>query len=192
MHVEEAQGEVIRVYLGGSVGQAVSGFLWLASASLATWHTPKSAILLLVLGGFAIYPATSIALRLAGRPAALGKDNPFRWLAIQAAFVLPLSMPLVAPVAAYRLEWFFPAMTVLLGAHYLPFATLYGQRSFLALAGLLAGSGIAIALWLPGHFSLAGWTTGVVLLVFALIGHLEWRHASRQSIAAGARNGRAT
>jgi hypothetical protein len=31
----------------------------------------------------------------------------------QVAFVLPLSMPLLVPVARYRLTWFFPAMMVL-------------------------------------------------------------------------------
>ena len=179
MLVKDAQNEVSRVYLGGLVGQTVSGVIWLASAGLATWGTPKSAILMLVLGGFAIYPVTSIALRLSGRPASLSRGNPFRFLAIQAAFVLPVSMPLVAPVAAYRLDWFYPAMTVLLGAHYLPFATLYGMRSFLALATILVGSGMAIALYLPGNFSLAGWVTGAVLLVFALLGYIEWRRAAR-------------
>jgi hypothetical protein len=50
---------------------------------------------------------------------------------MQAAFVLPLSMPLLLPVGLYRLHWFFPALMVLVGAHYLPFATLYGMRMFL-------------------------------------------------------------
>lgn len=186
MLVKDAQDEVSRVYLGGLVGQTVSGLLWLASAALATWHTPKSAILLLVLGGFAIYPVTSIALRISGRPASLSQGNPFRFLAIQAAFVLPLSMPLVAPVAAYRLDWFYPAMMVLLGAHYLPFATLYGLRSFLALAATLVSSGMAIALYFPGSFSLGGWVASAVLLVFAVLGYVEWHRAARQFVQADA------
>ncbi len=178
MLVKDAQDEVRRVYLGGLIGQAVSGVLWLASAALAVWQTPKAAILLLVLGGFAIYPLVSILLRILGKPASLKPENPFRYLAIQVAFVLPLSMLLVAPVVAYRIDWFFPAMMVLLGAHYLPFATLYGMRSFLALAAILIASGTAIALYVPGSFSLGGWVTGGVLLVFAVLGHIEARHAA--------------
>jgi len=52
---------------------------------------------------------------------------------MQIAFVLPLSMPLLLPVSLYRLNWFFPAMMILLGAHYLPFVFLYGMRMFAVL-----------------------------------------------------------
>ncbi len=179
MHIRDAQNEVRSVYLGDVVGNIVSGLLWLGSACLATWHTPRSAIILLVVGGFFIYPVTSAILRLFGRPAALSRGNPFRWLAIQAAFVLPVSMPLVAPVTLYRLNLFFPAMAILVGAHYLPFATLYGMRSFLVLAAALVVSGIIIALYLPGSFSLAGWVAGLILLVFAAVGYIEYLSAAQ-------------
>ncbi|HUQ99699.1 MAG TPA: hypothetical protein VM166_09615 [Gemmatimonadaceae bacterium] len=55
---------------------------------------------------------------------------------------------------AYRPAWFYPAMLVLAGAHYLPFATLYGICSFLVLAALLTTSGRVIAPYLPKAFSL--------------------------------------
>lgn len=191
MLVKDAQNEVSHVYLGGSVGCAVSGLIWLASAGLATWNTPKAAMLMLVVGGFAIYPLTSISLRISGRPASLSTTNPFRFLAIQAAFVLPSTMLLVAPITAYRLDWFYPAMAVLVGAHYLPFATLYGMRSFLGLAAVLIGSGFVIALYIPGSFSLAGWVAGVVLIAFAGLGYAEWWHARQQFVQAAAQKARA-
>lgn len=173
MLIKDAQSEVRRVYEGGVVGQSISGLLWLSSAYAAQWSTAKLAILILVLGGFAIYPATSIVLRILGKPAALSAANPFRFLAIQVAFVLPLSMPLLVPVVAHRIEWFYPAMTILLGAHYLPFATLYGMRSFLLLAGALIVSGVVIAIYWPHGFALGGWVTSVLLLLLAVIGWIE-------------------
>ena len=176
MQIADAQREVRQIYLGGLVGQAVSGLLWLASAALATWHSHNGGALFLVLGGFAIYPLVSLTLRVLGRPAALGSGNPFRLLAIQVAFVLPFSMLLLVPIFAYRAEWFYPAMMILLGAHYLPFATLYGMRSFLVLAALLLAAGVAIAVYLPGHFSVGGWFSGAVLLAFSIIGYVEARH----------------
>ena len=88
-------------------------------------------------------------------------------------------MPLVAPVTLYRLNLFFPAMAILVGAHYLPFATLYGMRSFLVLAAALVVSGIIIALYLPGSFSLAGWVAGLILLVFAAVGYIEYLSAAQ-------------
>ena len=87
-------------------------------------------------------------------------------------------MPLVAPVVAYRASWFYPAMMVLVGARYLPFATLYGMRSFLVLGAALISSGIAIALYLPGNFSLGGWVGGVILLVLPAAGYIEMRRAA--------------
>jgi len=173
MLITEAQREVRSVYEGGFFGQLISSILWLAAAALGTWLSTRAAILTLVVGGFFIFPAVMTLLRLLGRPASLPARNPLRYLAMQVAFVLPLSMPLVAPVATLRLHWFFPAMMVLLGAHYLPFTFLYGMRSFIALSALLVAAGLAIALWFPTTFSLGGWTAGLLLLVFAFVGRAE-------------------
>ena len=100
----------------------------------------------------------------------MSKENPFYWLCMQIAFVLPLSMLLLWPVGLYRLNWFFPALMILVGAHYLPFATSYGMRMFLFLAGILVGEGYVIAVYFSASFSLGAWVTGVTLFVFAWIG----------------------
>lgn len=71
MNVSDAQREVRSVYLGGSVGQWVSGVIWLLSAGLWTWGSPRAGILALVLGGAFIFPLTQLALRASGRPASL-------------------------------------------------------------------------------------------------------------------------
>jgi hypothetical protein len=89
---------------------------------------------------------------------------------MQVAFVLPLSMPVLLGVGRYRIEWFFPALTILLGAHYVPFVFLYGMRMFALLAAFLVSGGVAIVMWGLGGFSTAAWYTAVVLLVFALAG----------------------
>ena len=143
MEVSQAQAEVRTVFRGGSVGQLVSGALWLTSAALATWSTPRNAILLLVVGGFFIFPLTQLGLRLLGGPSSLRRENPLGALGMQVAFVLPLSLPVVGAAALYRLEWFYPAFMVVLGAHYLPFVFLYGMRMFAILAGALVIAGAA-------------------------------------------------
>ncbi len=48
-------------------------------------------------------------------------------LGMQAAFTLPLSLPVVLAIAAVRPRWFYPAFMILLGAHYLPFVFMYGM-----------------------------------------------------------------
>ena len=153
MDIRDAQREVRSVYIGGFWGQLLYAMIWLASAAMGTWGTPRALI-----------------LRLSGRPASLSKDNPFNFLGMQVALVAPFSMLLLIPVALYYLNWFFPAVMILVGAHYLPFATLYGMRMFLFLAGILMAEGVLIALYFSRTFTPGAWIAGLTLFVFALIG----------------------
>ena len=169
MHVADAQREVRYVFRGGLMGQLVSGLLWIGSAAAATYSTPRTAILLLVVGGFFIFPATMLGLRLLGGPWKLSPDNPFNALGMQVAFVLPLCLPLVAAITVHHQEWFYPAFMVLLGAHYLPFVFLYGMRMFGVLSITLVGLGIALAHRSGSSFAGPAWLTGALLLGFAVV-----------------------
>lgn len=179
MHIIDAQHEVRTRFVGGFYGQLVSGVLWLVAAALATWSTPRAAITALVVGGFFIFPLTELLIRLGGGTRPLSAANDLRHLGMQAAFVLPLSMPLLLPVGLYRLDWFFPAMMVLLGAHYLPFVFLYGMRMFAVLTALLVGGGVALARFGPGTLGLGAWYTGATLLLFAAVGRVIVRREAR-------------
>ena len=184
MHISDAQWEMRSRFVGGFYGQLVSGVLWLMAAMLATWSTPRLAITTLVVGGFLIFPFTELLLRLAGERKSLSADNTLRQLGMQAAFVLPLSMPLLVAVGRYRLTWFFPAFAILVGAHYLPFVFLYGMRMFAVLAAILVAGGFLIVRLLPGSFNAGAWFAGAVLLVFAVIGRAIVRREQRRVPAA--------
>lgn len=170
MNISDAQRDVRSTFLGGFAGQLASSLVWFLSAALATWSSPTSAIVVLVLGGIFIFPLTQLLLQLMGRRSSLGRGHPMNQLAMQIAFTLPLNLPLVAAAAAFRLNWFYPAFMIALGTHYLPFIFLYGMWQFGALAAVLIGAGVAIALYLSSSFSLGAWFTAIVLLVFAFIG----------------------
>jgi hypothetical protein len=185
MDIQDAQREVRSVYIGGFWGQLISSVIWLVSAALGTWITPRASILAAVIGGFFIWPATQILLRLSGRPASVSKGNPFNSLGMQVAFVLPSSMLLLVPVGHYHLNWFFPALMVLVGAHYLPFASLYGMRMFLFLAGILIAMGVVIALYFAETFSLGAWAAGLALFAFAWIGRSIATAEARTDVSAG-------
>jgi len=166
----DAQRDVRTVFLGGFAGQLVTSGVWFLSAATATWHSSRTAMGVLVVGGIFIFPLTQLLLRLMGRPASLPKGHPMNALAMQVAFVLPLNFPLVFAATAYRQNWFYPAFMVAVGSHYLPFIFLYGMWQFGVLAALLGGSGLIIGMYLPSIFSLGGWLTALRLLVFAFIG----------------------
>ncbi|MGB8260485.1 MAG: hypothetical protein WCE75_09045 [Terracidiphilus sp.] len=170
MEILAAQKEIRKVYLGGFAGQLVSGSIWLLSAAAATWYSQTSAILVLVVGGAFIFPLTQLVLRLMGGPASLPKGHPLNALATQIAFTLPMTFPLIYAATAHHLYWFYPAFMIAVGAHYLPFTFLYGMRQFAVLSVLLVAGGVAIGVYLPAFFSLGGWVTACVLLVFAFLG----------------------
>lgn len=170
MTVEEAQLEVRTIYMGGLIGGFVSGALWLASSAIGTFQTPGLGMAVLCIGGALIFPVTQLVLRAMGRPASLGPNNPLRYLAMQIAFTIPMSLPLVLSAANHRLNWFYPAMMIVVGAHYMPFVFLYGMKYFAVLCGVMVAGGVMLGLYLHDSFSLGGWLTGVVLVVFGIVG----------------------
>ena len=179
MTIAEAQWEIRTRFVGGFYGQLVSGVLWLVSAGLADVRGPRAGIITLVIGGVFIFPLTELLIRATGERAPVSPANALRSLGMQVAFVLPLSMPLLLPVGLYRLHWFYPAMMILVGAHYLPFVFLYGMRMFAVLAAALVGGGMLIAMYVSGSFSIGAWYTGAVLLVFAAVGRAVVDQESR-------------
>ncbi len=170
MQVRDAQFEVRSTYLGGFVGQLVSGFLWLLSCSLTMWISYRAGITVFVIGGMFIFPITQTVFRLMGRTASLSAENPFRELAIQVAFIVPLLLPLVGAAALHRIEWFYPASAIVVGAHYLPFAFLYGMRLFIFLSGALILAGLFFGLWAPAQGIQAGWVAAFTMILFAFLG----------------------
>jgi hypothetical protein len=172
MLVKDAQKEVRTVYVGGFFGQFVSSSLWLVSAALGTWVSPRVAMIELVCCGFFIFPITQLLLRIAGQRTSVRRANPFGQLAMQIAFTVPISMLLLVPICQFRLGLFYPAMMVIVGAHYLPFTFLYGMRMFLPLAAILISAGVVIAMYFPAPFSLGGWVSGATLFAFAMIGRI--------------------
>ena len=72
---------------------------------------------------------------------------------------------------------------ILVGAHYFPFATLYGMRMFLFLAAILIALGVVIAYRFSGNFGLGAWLGGLTLFAFAWIGRSI---ATREAAASAA------
>jgi len=171
MNIPDAQRENRFRFHGGFYGQLVSGVLWLVSACLAVTVGVKAAIIAIVFGGFLIFPATESLVRLSGRKK-LSEANTLWNLGMQVAFVLPFSMLLLWPVTLYRTNLFYPALMILLGAHYIPFVFLYGMRLFAFLAAILIGGGVLIEMFDPNRFSTGAWITGIVLVLFAFLGRM--------------------
>jgi len=171
-----AQNEMRSVFKSGAVGQAVSGVIWLVSAIFSTWVNRQTGVLILFFGGMAIFPLTQLALKLTGHNVQLSKENPLENLGRQVAFIVPLCLPLVFGVYYANPNWYYPAFMIIIGAHYLPFITLYGTRIYAFLAAALIGGGVLLGWFLPSQFVLGGWITAALLLLFSA---LLWRSAAK-------------
>lgn len=170
MEIVQGQRDVRETFLGGFAGQFVSAVIWFASAVACTWRGLRMGEWVVLLGGFFIFPLTQLMLRSMGHAYALRKGHPMNALGMQVAFTLPLTLPLVIAVGAFRPAWFYPALMVTLGAHYLPFIFMYGMWQFGVLAAVLIGAGLVIAYYLPQPISSGAWFTAMALLVFAFVG----------------------
>ena len=168
MTIREAQQENRDVFIDGTVGQFVSSAIWLVSAAIATWGGRNQAATVLVVGGVFIFPLTLLVLRALGRSTTLSKENPLTFLAMQVAFTVPLAIPLVLAAAAHRPEWFYAGFLIVVGAHYLPFVTLYGLPQFAIAGGLMVAAGILLPSQRPGDFAIGGWIGGVLLALLAV------------------------
>ena len=170
MEIAQAQEDVRRTFIGGFAGQLVSAVLWATSAAACTWYSLYRGGIILVLGGFLIFPLTQLLLRSMRRANALPKGHPMNALGIQVAFTLPLNLPVVIAIAFLRPAWFYPALMITLGAHYLPFVFMYGMWQFAVLCATLVTSGVAIGMYLPKPLCLGAWLTAAILFIFAFIG----------------------
>jgi len=179
MEIRDAQKEMRSVFLGGSVGQAVSGLIWLISAAVATWVSVNLAIIILAVGGAFIYPLTRLGLILLGQRGSLSPENTLSQLAMQVAFTVPLALPVIGAAALYNINWFYPAFMIIVGAHYLPFVFLYGMQHYGILAAALIGGGFVIGRFMPENFILGGWFTAVVLIGFAILAWRVWAGESK-------------
>jgi hypothetical protein len=172
MLVADAQREMREVYRNGAMGGFVSGAVWLASAAVGTWSSKDAAVLVLIFGGFFVFPLTQLALKVAGGPVSLRPDNPLRLLAMQVAFMVPLCIPLILAVTHEHPTWFYPGFMVVVGAHYLPFVFLYGMPVFWGLGGVLVGLGWLLGFHSPS-FTLGGWITGALFVAFGVYAALR-------------------
>jgi hypothetical protein len=170
MSISDAQRELRAAFLGGFVGQLVSGLIWALAAALGAFVSPQAGMAALFFVSMALFPITQAVLRLMGHSTQLSPGNTLGQLATQIAFTVPAGFILVLAIARDNPDWFFPAALVVVGAHYLPFIFLYGMREFALLAVAMIVAGVGIGLYLPGSFSLGGWVGAALLVGFAFVG----------------------
>ncbi len=168
MTVAAAQHDLRFAFVGGAPGMFASAAVWLAAGIVALMDSPRTAVLALFAGGMFIHPVGVLIAKACGRPGAHRAGNPLGALALESTGLMLLVLPLAYVVSLHRIEWFFPAMLLVIGGRYLTFATLYGLRVYWACGGTLAVAAWAVAA--AGAAPAAGAFTGAAVeTVFAVV-----------------------
>lgn len=144
MTVAAAQADMRDGYRSGAAGILISGLVWAASGASAFLSSAEQAVWVLFVGGALIYPVSLALCKILGSRAGNVKENPLAGLAMATTFWLILSLPLAYAAQLVRIEFFFPAMLLIIGGRYLTFATIYGMRLYWILGFALAGAGVAL------------------------------------------------
>lgn len=144
--IPEAQADMRRAYLSGAPGVLVSGLVWLVAGGVAVLHSERAAVLALLFGGAVIHPLSVVLTRILGRSGKHSAENALASLAAEGTFWLLAGCAIAYGMHVLRIEWFFPAMLLVIGGRYLTFQTLYGLRAYWACGAVLCMAGLALAL----------------------------------------------
>ncbi len=159
--------EYRRCHLGGAVYLAVEGVLWLVSAFLGAINQIPASMLTLLIGGMFIHPVASAFARIM-KLSSPDDSNRLSVLTTWVALTIPLGLPLIfMAVSGGRENFFLPAFTVLIGAHWLPFVYIYSMKSFIVLAGVLVLTGVLFAFVFTQSYFVCGFFVGGIHLLFS-------------------------
>jgi hypothetical protein len=160
-------------YLGAVPHTLFTAMIWLMAGILGDFFSVSSAIIFFIVGGTFIFVGGELLRKLMKAPNLIQKENNLKQFFILLAFTVPLSYPLIYFVAKSDINLFFPAFTILIGAHYLPFVYGYRMKTFGVLSIILVSIGTLTGISIRTDFSTPAYLTGVTLLVFASIHYYQ-------------------
>jgi len=141
----DAQRDMRYAYFNGGAGAVASATAWLVSALVATFVSSTGGVVSLIIGGMLIFPMSVMVCKFVGRPGKHSEGNPLAPLAIEGTIWMLLTILIAVGVALHKVEWFFPAMLLVIGGRYFSFSTLYGLRIYWAFGATLALAGMLLA-----------------------------------------------
>ncbi len=121
-----------------------SATAWLVAALVATYVDPVTGVMTLLVGGMLIFPVSVLVSKVLGASGKHRKDNPLAPLAIEGTVWMLVSIPIAIGIALYRVDWFFPAMLLIIGGRYFTFATLYGMKFYWAFGATLTAAALLV------------------------------------------------
>ena len=148
------QEDMRRGYLWGATGIMTSGLVWMAAGLVAYFNDPRNAIWVLFIGAGFIVPVSNLIDRILGAPGKHSQGNRLSVLALETTVFMLMCLPLAYGLAMYRIEWFFPAVLMVIGGRYITFGTVYGTPIYWLLGATLGVAAmVAFVQAVPPHVS---------------------------------------
>ena len=144
--LSQAQADMRHAYLDGAPGIFASGSVWLVAGGVAAYATASQAVWTLLIGGVLIHPLGVVLCKLLGRSGAHQAGNPLARLAGEGTLWMLTAIAIAYGMHVLRIEWFFPAMLLIIGGRYLSFQTLFGLRVYWVFGAVLCVAGLVLAL----------------------------------------------
>ncbi len=167
-------------YFGGAPGMLTSALVWMTAGVVALRQTPERAVWALFIGGMLIHPLSVLLTKALGRSGVHSRHNPLGTLALATTFWMILCLPLAYGVSLQRIEWFFPAMLLVIGGRYLTFSTVFGARIYWLCGGALAIAGYAVAATKASPV-IGAFTGAAIEAAFAVVIFASARRAPRDA-----------
>jgi hypothetical protein len=169
MTVQEAQADLRRAYVGGGPGVFVSSLVWLSAALVERSRGIELAFAVLFFGGMLIFPLSSLLARQVFRRQAEAKGNPLGKTALESTIAMIGGLFAAWLFLPFKPDYVFPLAAIAVGTHYAVFKTIYGDRLFWLLGGLITVAGF---LGIYRYVAIPGGTifaVAAIELLFAVI-----------------------
>jgi hypothetical protein len=182
--LSQAQADMRFAYCSGASGVLASSIAWFCAAAASVQASPRQAVWVLFIGGMLIHPSGVLISKVIGRPGHHSKGNPLGSLAWASTLWLIFSLPLAYGVSLLHIEWFFPAMLLVIGGRYLVFSSLFGLRLYWACGLVLAGAGYVLG-QAKASPSLSAFSGAAIEAAFAAAIFALHRHDARPDRSIG-------
>ena len=168
MKVSEAQQDLRRAYVGGGPGVVTSGLVWLVAAWVQHTQGVGAGFVTLFLGGMLIFPVTKLLCRTVFRRDDESSGNPFGMTVLESTIAMIGGLFAAWLFVAVKPALVFPLAAIAVGTHYFVFKTVYGDRSFWLLAGVVTAAGLA-GIYVPPLSGSTAWLVALTELAFGLV-----------------------
>ena len=184
--IEDAQNDMRDGYHSGAPGVLASSLAWSAAAASVALLSPQQAVWVLFFGGMFIFRVGVVIGKILGGRATHAKGNPLASLAAANTVWMLLCFPLAFAAQMQMIEWFFPAVLLVIGGRYLTFAVMFGMKIYWLLGFALAAVGLVsgYSRVAPIVSAAAGAGIELVFAVAIFLLHRQWARARTGTAAA--------